>query len=70
MKKSFAASLCLPLLFALMLPARADTVRTGQWTEIRLTHCTTNGDYGKVGDPLVSYGGEGFDSVLFRWDAF
>ena len=26
MKKSFAASLCLPLLFALMLPARAETV--------------------------------------------
>ena len=68
MKKSFAAGLCLLFLSGLMLPARAETVRTGQWAEIRLTHCTTNGDYGKVGDPLVSYGGEGFDSVLFRWE--
>ena len=57
------------LLFPLLsIPARADTVRTGQWIEIRLTHCTANGDYGKTGDPLVSFGGEGFDSVLFRWE--
>lgn len=68
MKKSFAAALCLPLLVGLMLPARAETVRTGRWTEIRLTHCTTNGDYGKIGDPLVSLGGEGFDTVVFRWE--
>lgn len=67
-KKLISAAACLLLLPGLMLPTRAETVRTDRWTEIRLTHCTTNGDYGKVGDPLVSIGGEGFDSVVFRWE--
>ena len=70
MKKRLVAAACVLLFFCFALPARAETVPTGQWVEFGFSICTEESVDRHVGDTVFRYSGEGFDSAVVRIENF